>query len=522
MSFSVRSSIERVLTPRSSLEKALLLLRGRGSRSRDFGNTVPNWRLPAEVLLRIFSSFSCPQEPEEDAWLPGYHQEFAARITLLAAMLVCRAWHSPARDVFYSRVEPRTVAACVSLAQTLSKQPRLALRVQQLVLPEKTKLMANSSVTYVKLAIKTRYRLHRLASDLERAVHEIVARCKRLEDVRISSGTDDVANITALSHVSGHLRSLSVNLQFLYAEDELDVDETHAVARGRMLLSGRSVFRRVFRFDRTRFESLEVLRLSRFWQGGVPAPVGVTADRFGQTFPKLRMLALSHAVVGIDDLKTLLAALSPRLRTLSLLNITISSRDECGHPLPILLSGLIPSESLNAITDLRVLSGTPSTTSQPSRETVNWKFDSGLVNVTHLTLDPTQLAQLNSIPASLQELTLYYLRDDRRLSTVLATVGHLARAIRGWRESAPSFARVVQRVPNTRLRELSDWSIVCEMMCNICSRSGITVSTQIWLNRVSVETCTLNQRAEKQLQSYELIPIDCSVWNSWPGRFVEL
>ena len=492
MSQSPRSSLERVFSPRSSLEKAFSLFRGRQPRiSSDSVSSVSstetldggaNWILPAEILLRVFGLFAHRQTPTDDSWLPGHHLTALDRTSLLSVMRVCRAWNGPAREVFYFRIGPRTAAACVALSQTLTRQPRLAMHIQQLVLPEQTKLLGNTAGSYSKLSLKARIALHLLESSLATAVSDIISRCARLDDVRIATGTDDFASATLLAPVSSQLRSLAVSQQQLYIEDTLDLDEVHAAARARQLLGVRRAYKRVYRFDAIRFESLEVLRLSNFVNGAVPAPLGVTVDRFRQAFPKLRMLALSRATIHIEDLSKILAALAPRLEVLSFYAVKVSTgRDQIQHPLVALLSGAIPSTDLESISDLRVLDPAP-----PSNELwqqlppkIQWTTETGL-DVKRLTLHPTLLTRLDGVPASLEQIQLYYWQHDRTRSASLDTIAYLARKLPAWRTTAPGLTSISQRVPNVLAGELKDWEFACCIMRGICARSDVEVSTDVW------------------------------------------
>jgi len=425
-----------------------------------------------EVLLQIFEHLVYRQPIDEDLWLPGYYQSAALRAALLAAMLVSRSWYAPAAEIFYYKIEPRTVKACNRLAKTLERRPDLAARVRCIVLPEKARLLGVLSLGS-KIELKKLFQFQRLAQSLAQAVENILKYCVSVEDVRLTNGADEFACANYLEAASGRLKSLTVTRQIPYEEDTQDIDGDTAAQSNRTVLRHYTELKPTWNV-KVKFDSLQVLRFSHFMNVGVPWPPGFTIGKMPQVYPQLSMLALANSRIMLSDLKVLLKIMKT-LRTLSISNVSIwitpTRPVKKIHPLKAL--NLITTDLLELIEDVRVFDVRLEEALPVQRFEV---FGA----VTRLTLHPSILSLCERLPSQLQTLTLYYWDKDRTRHALLYSVEVIVRGLDRWTVSSPGFHTIILRAPNATPAQLPFWTLACSQLVPQCLQRGISVQPDIW------------------------------------------
>ncbi|KZV82069.1 hypothetical protein EXIGLDRAFT_844075 [Exidia glandulosa HHB12029] len=471
-------------------------------------------RLPEDVLFAIFAVLRPIMGPRDDPWIHPDGFYAVGRHTLVSAAHVCRAWFIPATAILYRSVRLRTAKKCIAFARTLATRPQLAAAVRDVALPGDS---AKLSLPLDHSRRGLQRRLNPAQRRLRAAVITIVDRCTNTTYFCIAfPASGAIFDTFQLDVLAPRLRKVTF---YQRGVQERNSDSEPPSNRW---------YTRSAPLSAPRFVNLEVLCLSNmisYHFGSAPIRA---------SFPALRALFLSWVHIPAADLCGLLLELGPLLETLSLYGVSVSTLNHgiWSSPLELLDDQVIPHGSMSALTDLRVLDPYPQRPITGNERLNN--IHTGVSTLIKLSISTTHLKVVRVVPASLEQLVVYYDITDgsrsialRRPSDPLLVAASLTRRLTQFKRCAPLLRTVLLRICDALLAELALWQIVSFLLHSFCRNLGLNFGTELHLNHPSIrlaihraEQAKRDLRIEEQDEERYLHEIS-SQQNGWnvPGFY---
>lgn len=432
--------------------------------------------IPFEVLLAIFSVLQPARYRTEDVWT--VHSTEAQRRGLISALLVCRSWHAPAAEVFYTVVRPRTADALVGLADTLASNPLYATSVLVVDFPDETEVL-----TYPLNSLRVRVTLQvsRKRARLGRAVDTILRVCTKAEDFVMHSLTSDMIGAHGLREVSSRIVYLCLARPSTWWH--LTAGENQG-----------SKWPSRYRFLQEQpssswgsplwFPQLEVLRITRCVVADDLSFLAPPGSPLQTVFPRIRALFLSAVEIRRIVLMELFAALD---QTLEILSLSASSLHYRGRASSFDYNRIAPHGLPSRLRDLRVLRAIDLNIRPPPCPFHNMHKHTVLTDLS-VCANIAAFVDLPVLPPSLRRITMYYLRPtigwdvplNDHEGEWLNLLSGIKRRLPRWKENTTGLELVRQRAGKIHLHYLPYWQMHCTLLGYFCEQSHVDLQTELW------------------------------------------